>query len=96
MQIRYAEPISVDDLAREANMSKSHFTRAFKLWTGCSPIEYLIRQRITMSKSLLLRERTKSIERIAELVGFDSVSHYIVTFKKYENRTPLQYRKMWL
>ncbi|MDI4647980.1 AraC family transcriptional regulator [Cohnella hashimotonis] len=96
LQIRYAEPISVDDLAREANMSKSHFTRAFKLWTGCSPIEYLIRQRITMSKSLLLRERTKSIERIAELVGFESASHYIVTFKKYENRTPLQYRKMWL
>lgn len=95
MRQHYAERITVEALARRVNMSKSHFSRSFRRWMSCSPIEFVIRERINASKSLLIGKQAYSIEQIAREVGFESVSHYIVMFKKHEQLTPLQYRKLW-
>lgn len=91
----YAEQITVEALARRVNMSKSHFSRAFRRCMSCSPIEFVIRERINASKSLLIGKQAYSIEQVAREVGFESVSHFIVMFKKHEQLTPLQYRKLW-
>jgi len=95
MRQHYADQITVEALARHVNMSKSHFSRSFRRWISCSPIEFVIRERINASKSLLIGKQTCSIEQIAREVGFESVSHFIVMFKKHEQLTPLQYRKLW-
>jgi AraC-like DNA-binding protein len=86
--------ISLTDIAASANCSIFHFSRIFKKITGCNPYEYLIKYRINTAKALL--ETTKmSVDNIASDIGFKSTSNFILTFKKFENITPLKYRIYW-
>ena len=73
-------------------MSKYHLSRIFKKYTGFSPYEYLLNERLTQGKTLLQNTRL-SVEEIAQRVGFNSASHFIRMFRKYEGLTPLQFRK---
>jgi YesN/AraC family two-component response regulator len=56
----YAQPLDVEALARGANMSAGHLSRAFKLAYGEAPYGYLMTRRI---------ERAMALLRLAELVG---------------------------
>lgn len=90
----YEKPLTLDQLADVVGMSKYHFARQFKRHTGFSPHEYLIKQRIQESK-ILLKNTNLSVEVVSHRVGFESVSHFIQTFKKSEGVTPLRFRRMW-
>jgi transcriptional regulator GlxA family with amidase domain len=41
MRLFYFEPLTVEELARHAGMSRSHFARHFKAALGTSPIDWL-------------------------------------------------------
>lgn len=86
--------ISLKDIAETACSSVFHFTRIFKKITGYSPYEYLIKYRINTAKTLL-ETTDMSIENIAGNIGFKSTSNLILIFKKFEDITPLKYRKYW-
>ena len=96
MHIRkhFAEPLSVEDLARLTNVSAVHFTRLFRRETGRSPHEYLLLVRMNHARRLLT-DTTDSIEVISELCGFASSTHFIRMFKKRNGFTPLQFRKLF-
>ena len=96
MHIRkhFAEPLSVEDLARLTNVSAVHFTRLFRRETGRSPHEYLLLVRMNHARRLLT-DTTDSIEVISELCGFASSPHFIRMFKKRNGFTPLQFRKLF-
>lgn len=89
---RYDRPLNLDALAQSVGMSKYHLSRIFKKHTGFSPYEYLLNERLTQGKTLLQNTRL-SVEEIAQRVGFNSASHFIRMFRKYEGLTPLQFRK---
>ena len=72
-------------------MSKYHLSRIFKKYTGFSPYEYLLNERLTQENPL--QNTRLSVEEIAQRVGFNSASHFIRMFRKYEGLTPLQFRK---
>lgn len=91
---RFFESISLDELAARHCVDKYHLSREFKKWVGFSPIEYVISLRISHSKDLL-KNSELTIREIAEHSGFNNVGHFINLFKRKENITPLQYRKMW-
>lgn len=86
--------ILLEDIAKAACCSMYHFTRVFKRFTGFSPYEYLVKHRINKAK-IMLKTTTKTIEEIAENVGFGSTSSFIKTFRDLEATTPLKYRKFW-
>ena len=86
------EPLSISDVAAVANLSKSQFSRYFKLHTGKSYIQFVNDLRIETACSLLLTERT-TIEQICYEVGFQNISHFNRQFKKYKGLSPNQYRK---
>ncbi|HHY37299.1 MAG TPA: AraC family transcriptional regulator [Firmicutes bacterium] len=92
IEAEYNQSFRLDELAKSIGMSKYHLSRLFKKHTGFSPYEYLLNQRLTRGKALLLHT-SLSIEEIALRVGFNSSSHFIRMFRKYENLTPLQFRK---
>lgn len=92
IQEHYAKRVTVEELARTANMSKSHFCVFFKANTGMSPVEYLIRHRINEAVALL-KNSDCSITEIASRVGFDNVSYFIKTFKGHNGFTPSELRK---
>lgn len=88
----YSEKISIQDIAKVAEFSESHFMRYFKETMGTSFIEYLKEYRLTMS-TRLLQSSEASILDIAEEVGFDNLSYFNRSFKKRYGVTPSQFRR---
>lgn len=89
----YSEKISVDTLARQANLSRTAFYQHFFELNRCSVIQYLTNYRLQQSLSLLL-STTSSVAEIAQECGFYDSSHYIRTFLREYHMTPQQYRSM--
>lgn len=87
----YNEKISVDALARQANLSRTAFYQHFFELNRCSVVQYLTNYRLQQSLSLLLGS-TSSIAEIAQECGFYDSSHYIRTFLREYRVTPQQYR----
>lgn len=87
----YKQKITLDDVAKAANISRSECCRFFKRMIKSTPFEYLISYRINQS-ILLLRNSDLSITEIAGEVGFGSVSYYIEKFRKQTNYTPKEFR----
>ncbi|MBB6674055.1 helix-turn-helix transcriptional regulator [Cohnella nanjingensis] len=91
---RYAEKLTLADLAKSLAVDKYHLAKAFKKHTGFSPGEYIIRARITRAKELL-KYSDHPVAEIAEQIGIDNVSHFINLFKARTDQTPLAFRKTW-
>ncbi|MEV0842618.1 helix-turn-helix domain-containing protein [Actinocatenispora sera] len=79
---RLAEPLTVPDLARQANMSTRNLVRHFRAATGTTPLQWLLSQRIRRAQELL--ERTDDgIDRIAAATGLGSAA----TLRRHFHRT---------
>jgi AraC family transcriptional regulator len=89
---RFAEDITLSELADEVKMSQYRFARAFKQSTGMPPHQYLLSQRIDRAKQLLANTQL-SISDISYQLGFASQSHFTATFRRFTTVTPNQYRK---
>lgn len=88
----FEEDISLEDIARSANVSKTECIRCFKSVLQNTPYEYLLNYRLTKSIELL-KSTDYSITKIAYMNGFKHTSHYIKYFKKKMKMTPLEYRR---
>lgn len=91
LSARLAEPLTVDDMARKANLSSSQFAAIFHKAFGSTPYRYLVKLRIRQSRKLL--ENTDwSQQTIAEHCGFADVHHFSKAFKKATGQTPGEYK----
>jgi AraC-like DNA-binding protein len=72
---------TVAGLAGIAGMSRSAFAARFHEVLGCAPIEYLARWRIAIAKDALL-SGAKSLDRIAEEIGYESASAFSTAFSR--------------
>lgn len=72
---------SVAGLAGISGMSRSAFSDRFSALIGCAPIEYLGRWRMALAKEALARGG-KSLDRIAEEIGYESASAFSTAFRK--------------
>jgi AraC-like DNA-binding protein len=90
----YNKKYTLDKLAKLYSINKFHLAREFKKYSGTTLNEYLITTRIDRAKQFL-RYSKKSIEQIAQEVGFYNSSHFIKMFHTREHITPLSYRKQW-
>jgi AraC-like DNA-binding protein/ligand-binding sensor protein len=88
----YDEQIHLDDVAKKVNTSVRYFCKVFKKFTGMTFVEYLTRLRIEKSKHLLL-DSNKRVSEIAFEVGFESLTQFNRSFKKFSGQTPTEYRK---
>lgn len=92
IEVNFHKKITLETLSKEANLSKYHFCHLFKSYTGISPIDYLNMYRINEA-AILLESTDANITDVALQCGFDNMSHFINTFKKYKDLPPSQYRK---
>jgi AraC family transcriptional regulator len=81
------EHISLDELARQAGVSRFHFARQFRLSTGESAMGYLRRVRIERSKRIL-QTRDATIAEVAARLGFSDQSHFTRTFGRLVGVSP--------
>jgi AraC-like DNA-binding protein len=88
---RYFNPLSVDDLAHAAKLSRAHFSREFRRSFGESPHAYLLTRRLERA-SALLRNTDHSIAEICLSVGLRSVGSFTTSFTRAYGRSPTAYR----
>lgn len=93
IQEHFMESVTLDDIADAILVSKSECCRCFKRAAGLSPIEYLMKYRITESTKYMHRKTHESISEIAGAVGFNNTSYFNKVFKKYMGCTPTEYRQ---
>lgn len=87
------ENLLVDDAAKVAGLSKFHFVRMFKQFTGVSYNMYLNRQRIQVAENLFA-DPTISITEVAMRSGFGSLNTFNRVFKIHKRCTPSQYKQL--
>ena len=85
------EPLTLEEIARAANMSRSHLSTQFKSVTGLPPYSYLLLKRIECAVTLL-RESDMPILTVAQECGFDNLANFNKTFKHITGMTPRDYR----
>lgn len=82
----------VEDLAREAGLSRSGFADKFRVMLGVTPMQYLADWRIQKAKRMLV-DSDDSIDRIAEQVGYESPAAFCRVFKKGVGQGPGGFRR---
>lgn len=89
----YDKNISINDIANNAHISVSYFSKIFKEATGFSPYDYLLTVRLDKAKEML-QQTDASVESIAYKTGFNSASNFIYFFKKETGISPLRFRNI--
>lgn len=89
---RYAEPITLADIASACEISKGECCRIFKRIIRQTPFDYLLRYRVRQSIPLLLGGEM-NVTQISEAVGFSGASYYAEMFRRYQACSPLEYRR---
>lgn len=88
----YMNQLTLGNLAEAADMSPKYFCRFFSEMTGKTPIEYLNYYRIECAAEQLLYT-DDLVTDIALNCGYNDLSYFVKTFKKYKAQTPKQFRK---
>jgi AraC family transcriptional regulator len=89
---RFAETITLKDMAEEATLSPYHFSRLFKETIGKTPMQFVTSYRIEQAKKLLA-DPNLLMSDIAQRCGFADQAHFSRTFKQLEGLTPKDYRQ---
>jgi AraC-like DNA-binding protein len=85
----YAQPLSVESMAKRAAMSVATFHNNFKLVTASSPLQYLKRIRLDRARQLMTQEGYNA-STAARSVGYESQSQFSREFKRLFGMTPIE------
>ncbi len=83
--------ISLDVICEKMHLSKYYFSHLFKRYYGVSPMNYILRLKLSQSQQFLQYSDLK-ISTIAKECGFSSPSHFSVAFRREYGVTPENYR----
>ncbi|WP_052712254.1 AraC family transcriptional regulator [Domibacillus indicus] len=92
MTAHYHEPLSLDEIAGHAGLSKHYFTNKFQKYMKTTPIQFLAK--IRMQKAMeLLSTTNKTIHEIAVETGYDNANYFSKVFKKMIGMSADSFRK---
>jgi AraC-like DNA-binding protein len=83
----YMYNLSLDIISQNMYLSPAYLSKIFKESTGESPINYLIKLRLSKAKKLL-DDGEQSIRKVSLDVGYPDVYHFSKLFKKYYGCPP--------
>jgi AraC-like DNA-binding protein len=92
MDLRFADPLDLDQMAAHAGFSKFHFARAFKEAYGETPANYLSRRRLERAKDLL-RSANLTVTEVCMLVGFSSLGSFSSRFSEMVGMAPSAFQQ---
>ena len=92
IEAHYGDYITIEDLARQVNISRTECFRCFQKITGQTPLEYLTFYRLQQAAHKL-RNTDSSITEICITSGFSHPSYFGKKFRQYYGLSPLKYRK---
>ena len=89
----YMETVTLEEIAKAANVSRSEAGRCFKAYMNCSPVEALIQYRLQTAHRLL-HETTMTLREISYDCGFHSVNYFSRQFREMYGYAPGQNRNL--
>jgi len=92
MKERFAEQITLEDIAGKSNMTKFAFCRRFKERYSVTPFDYILQLRLQRAKELLITDGNARISDIALSCGFNDNSYFCRMFKRVEGLSPSEFR----
>ena len=93
VQQNYEKSITISELSKQINISRSHLYRIYKHVTGTSIKDYIVSVRMNEARSLLA-DTNYSSNIVASLVGYSHYTTFFKMFKAYTGYTPQEYRKI--
>jgi AraC-like DNA-binding protein len=86
-----ARSFTVEALAAEFGMTRSHFSHFFRARTAMTPARFITEVRLREAARLLLETRSP-LKQIAAACGFANVNHFSKVFRRFYQRSPGSYR----
>jgi len=92
MEANIEEPLSTDEIAQLAGISRRQLERLFKQYLGSLPSRYYLELRLRRARQLLL-DTNHSIVQVGLMCGFSSGSHFSTAFGALFGNTPREERQ---
>ncbi|MBI3971603.1 MAG: AraC family transcriptional regulator [Chloroflexi bacterium] len=92
IQARYAEGLTLEDMAGVLHLHPTYFSTLFKRLTGLPPVHFLARYRLDRARELLVFT-DQPVHEIAALTGYGDPSHLRREFRRREGISPRSYRE---
>jgi AraC family transcriptional regulator len=92
IEANLAATIRLQDLARIARLSHSHFCRAFKESVGHPAHAYVMRRRVQRAQALMLNT-VDSLSQIAAQCGMADQAHFCKLFRRLVGESPNAWRR---
>lgn len=93
IQLKYSEPVKIENIAFALGLNRSYLTRLFKDATGYSLQEYLLTYRMKMAVKMLANSKM-SVAQVAANVGYNDTFTFSKAFKRYYGKSPSDYRNI--
>jgi AraC-like DNA-binding protein len=87
----YHRNISVNEMAAMVHLSTAAFCRYFKKTTRMTFTDFLNQYRVNQARKMLLHD--KNVTEACFESGFENLSYFSRTFKRFSGENPSQFRK---
>lgn len=92
MDAYFQQPVSIQEIAKEACLSEYHFFRLFKSVMKITPHQYILQKRLSLAKEIL-KDKNTNVSDTALYVGFTDVYSFSKSFKKKFGVAPSSFYK---
>jgi AraC-like DNA-binding protein len=89
IKVEFTQPLRVEDLAEQANMSTASFHRHFKAVTSMSPLQYQKQLRLLTARQMMLAEKADAVQA-AYQVGYESASQFSREYVRMFGAPPIR------
>ncbi|WP_127124556.1 helix-turn-helix domain-containing protein [Pseudoflavitalea rhizosphaerae] len=94
IELNLHKTLTVQMLANMVNLHPDYLSRLFLKMTGERPLSYIHTKRIERAQYLMVTT-DQSLAQISEVLGFDTLPHFMKVFKKVTSLTPGKYREQY-
>ncbi|MFA6289503.1 MAG: AraC family transcriptional regulator [Opitutaceae bacterium] len=94
INLNHAKPLSLDDVAKAADVSVSHLHMLFRAHLGETPHQYLIQKRLRIAGHALATGNL-SVKAVAAEVGYPNAENFCRAFRKFFGRSASEYRQAY-
>ncbi|SEL94131.1 MULTISPECIES: AraC family transcriptional regulator [unclassified Butyrivibrio] len=91
IQLKFSEPIHVEDIAMTCGLNRSYLSRLFHEATGSTIKDFLSTYRVNMAKNML-KKTDNTIQFVAFAVGYSDIFTFSKAFKRITGMSPSEYR----
>lgn len=80
------ENLTLDQIARQFYISRNYFSHQFKLYTGCSPYQYIMKKRLDIAHTML--SNGANVSDACDSCGFSDYSNFLKAFRREFGKNP--------